>query len=122
MKYRIVVLGAFLVAVAISLNTSAMAAQEKQQVLSGEVMKVDVAGRKVTLQRTNGYKTKEISMIVAPDAQITRGAEKIPLEKLAAGQRVTANVSREKGVVTAHLITLQPAAVQSPTGSGSKKG
>lgn len=122
MRYRIAVLGAFLVAVAISLNATAMAAQEKQHVITGQLMKVDVPGRKITLQRTNGYKTKEYSMMVAPDAQITRGAEKIALEKLTTGEKVTASVSREKGVMTAHMIALHPGNPKAPVAADPKKG
>jgi Cu/Ag efflux protein CusF len=122
MKTRIAVLGAFIIAVAIALNSAAMAAQEKQYTIKGEVMKVDAAARKVTLQKTNLKKGKEVSIMVSADASIMKGTEKLTLDKLAVGQKVTAKVTRQKGVLTAHDITLQIGAAYAPATAKPKKG
>jgi Cu/Ag efflux protein CusF len=122
MKVRISVLGAFLIATAIALNAAAQAAQQHQVVVTGEVMKVDAAKRTITLRKTSLKTMKPVYLTLAPDATIWKGSEKIELNKLTAGQKVTAGVIRQKGVMTARDIRLQIGAAYTPAPYSSPKG
>lgn len=109
MNNRKALTSALVTAAFLMLSISAIAATEKMQTMTGQIKKIDAPAKTVTVYGKVVNKEQELIFHLSPRVSITRNNQKVMLQDLKVGDRVTIQYAGAKKTLTAHTITLQGA-------------
>ncbi len=93
-------------------SAPAMAVSQHPEAMTGQIRKVDLAAKTVTVASLPGMKERQMTFHVPSDASVTRNAQNVSVAELKAGDRVTVEYARQKGHLTAHSIALKPSGAE----------